>query len=139
MAPALGLVEGTSTLPQYRPDYPLGGPDQFPVWYFFYGTLADPAVLKHQLALTIEPCLVPAVVEGGCVRTWAGKYKALVDAPRDCCVDGRAFLVESREQEDALRFYETDRYEVVRCRIVASNHVFSGLTFRFNGSQRDLD
>ena len=57
--PTLGLG---STLPQLRASHNdelfLPQQDQYPVWYSFYGTLADPDIL---------------------FETWAGKYCALVD------------------------------------------------------------
>lgn len=138
-APMLGKE---FALPQHRADHadfkPLPSPDQYPVWYFFYGTLADPAVLSRHLGLDETPSYVRASVTGGRVRTWAGKYKALVDAPGEV-VFGGAFLVQTRADEDALRFYETDKYEVVRCRITTDTDVLDGLTFRFNGPERDLD
>lgn len=140
MAPALGV---DYTLPQNRPDcaslVPHLTQDQYPVWYFFYGTLDDPDVLKHQLSLTTGPSFLPATVYGGQVRTWAGKYNALVDASPCSRVLGSAFLVESRQQEDALRFYQTDKYEVVRCRLHTPKGILDGLTFRFDGDLRETD
>ena len=112
--------------------------EQYPVWYFFYGTLADPGVLSQHLALEEAPHYIPASVTGGRLRTWAGKHKALVDAPGEV-VFGTAFLAKSREQEDALRFYETDMYEVVRCQITIQSEMLDGLTFRFDGLERELD
>jgi hypothetical protein len=136
MAPMLGV---DLTLPQHRPEFETDTPsprqDQYPVWYFFYGTLCDSEVLTQQLNLQISAAsLVPALVEGGQIRTWGGKYKALVEASRENKVSGSAFLVQSREQEDALRFYETDKYEVVRCRILTEDGPLQGLTFRFSGT-----
>lgn len=73
---------------------------------------------------------------------WAGKYKALVDAsdPEDASVHGCAYRVVSREQEEVLLYYETERYEVVRCLIEMRNEakeVFMGLTFRFANHSQD--
>ncbi|KAI1615620.1 hypothetical protein EDD37DRAFT_497627 [Exophiala viscosa] len=137
LAPMLGV---DSTLPQHRAVAdsftPLPRQNDYPVWYFFYGTLADPQVLTQHLGLEEkQPSFLPAHVCGGQVRTWAGKYKALVDAPMENQVFGSAFLVTSREQEEALRFYETDKYDVVRCRIVTEDDTLDGLTFRFNGTE----
>jgi hypothetical protein len=138
-APTLSL---DATLPQNRLidnlHTPLPTQDQYPVWYFFYGTLGDPRVLTQQLGID-EPELVPAHIENGRLGTWAGKYKALVDTWTPAKVCGKAFLVRDREQEDALRFYETDKYEVVRCRIVTGDGVLPGLTFRFCEPSQDLD
>lgn len=139
-APTLSL---NSTLPHHRLNNgqtPLPLQQQYPVWYFFYGTLRDPEILTQHLALAYQPTLIPARIQGGQIKTWAGKYKALVDAPDSMTeVYGSAFLVQDREQEDSLRFYETDKYEVVRCRIISDYGVLLGLTFRFGGSPEDLD
>ncbi|KAK7885624.1 hypothetical protein LTR67_010417 [Exophiala xenobiotica] len=130
-APMLGRMD--LTLPQHRPDdatfKPTPLPDQYPVWYFFYGTLADSDVLSQHLNLDTAPVVYPSA-------RW--KYRALVDAP-GTEVDGSAFLVGSRDQEDALRFYETDKYEVVRCHITMQTGVVCGLTFRFDGAESELD
>lgn len=144
IAPSLGL---DATMPQHRlSSSPVPTQDEYPVWYFFYGTLADPTVLTRHLALTEPPVLVPASVRGGRLKTWGGKYKALVDDAQ-ASVSGGAFLVRSREHEDALRFYETDKYEVVRCRIFMDDDTGGGgaclrhgLTFRFAAAAvQDLD
>ncbi|KFZ11824.1 hypothetical protein V501_04565 [Pseudogymnoascus sp. VKM F-4519 (FW-2642)] len=60
----------------------------------------------------------PVCVMGGRMETWGnGKYKALVNGSERSCVEGSAYQVMSEEHEDALRKYETDAYEVVRCLI----------------------
>lgn len=132
--PTLGL---DTTLPQNRPwnkekDF-LPAQDQYPVWYFFYGNLADPAVLRRHLGLASEPILWPASIRGGILKTWAGKYRALVDGIETSIVNGHAFEVQARDHEDALRAYETSKYEVVRCMIEIGDHQISGCTFRFVG------
>jgi hypothetical protein len=135
-----------STLPQYQPQDPhlLTSPlptfgrkhDQFPVWYFFYGTLAS--VTKLCTILTSpedkNPILHDASVRGGKIETWgAGKYKALTNGPTTNVITGSAYQVVSEEDEDALRRYETDQYEVVRCSIEMNNTIVEGCTFRFIG------
>ncbi|KAF3063504.1 poly polymerase [Daldinia childiae] len=107
--------------------------NQYPVWYFFYGTLADPSVLKRLLNINIDPSYCPASVVGGVLKTWGGKYKALVDAPNNKAVQGQAFLVKDQEQEECLQLYETDKYDVVRCEIQLRGKKVKGLTFRFIG------
>ncbi|KAK4186541.1 hypothetical protein QBC35DRAFT_516140 [Podospora australis] len=126
--PSLGI---DTTMPQHRlcccSRPPSPAQDQYPVWYFFYGTLADPKVLNrliyspHDPMETIIPCCPyrPARVAGGILTTWGDKDKAL-----------------TKEQEESLRLYETDRYEVVRCDIEMLDEeeediVVKGLTFRF--------
>lgn len=134
-APTLGF-EFEPTLPQHRVDeanhvfYP--AQDQYPVLYFFYGTLAEPAVLSNKLELSESPVLRPATVQGGVLRTWGAKYRALVDGPVTAKIDGWVYDVASREHEEQLQLYETDQYEVVRCDIVLQDREMTkGLTFRF--------
>ncbi|KAF5683783.1 hypothetical protein FCIRC_4292 [Fusarium circinatum] len=130
--PTLGL---DTTLPQFRP-----GPatshrpsqNEYPVWYFFYGTLTDPSVLLKLLGPDFQARCSVANIRGGALKTW-GRYNALVDDPRGTnLVFGKALLIESREQEERLRAYETSAYEVVRCSIeMGSDMPVYGLTFRF--------
>ena len=64
-------------------------PGQYPVWYFFYGTLAEIPRLRSVLSLgeNTTPLLHPASVTGGKMKTWGGgKYNALIDDP---CGNGR--------------------------------------------------
>lgn len=68
------------------------------------------------------------------METWGeGKYKALVDGPETSSMKGSAYLVMSEEHEDALRKYETEAYEVVRCVIEMNSTTVEGCTFRFVG------
>ncbi|KAL8682219.1 MAG: hypothetical protein Q9186_001678 [Xanthomendoza sp. 1 TL-2023] len=135
--PTLGI---DSTLPQHRMhdlgQVPAPAQNEYPVWYFFYGTLMDPEVLQGCLGIPDRPTMTPASIQGGTLRTWGRKYKALVDGPDEAQVNGYAFCVQSAEQEEYLRFRETEAYEVVRCRIVLSSESeiaseAQGLTFRF--------
>lgn len=77
--------------------------------------------------------LIPASVDHGMLKNWVGKYKALIDGPNDSRVQGWAYKVQTAEHEEALRFYETARYEVVRCSILFPDRkdAVAGLTFRF--------
>ncbi|MCJ1395919.1 hypothetical protein MMC18_008805 [Xylographa bjoerkii] len=67
-SPTLGI---DATLPQHRPGSAcapcLPAQNQYPVWYFLYGTLADPSVLAAQLDLPEDkaPVLREARVRGG--------------------------------------------------------------------------
>jgi hypothetical protein len=141
-APTLGV---DATLPQYRLDAPTDvnairpQQNEYPIWYFFYGTLADPEVLSKVLDLPkhVAPMLCRASVTGAKLRTWGCKYRAFVDdfavhGPSSV-VQGCAYWVKTKAQEDALRVYETENYDVVRCSITmkVSGLVVPGLTFRF--------
>ncbi|KAI1126454.1 hypothetical protein F5Y10DRAFT_267117 [Nemania abortiva] len=128
--PTLGI---DSTMPQNRPSSAgdpslLPSQNQYPVWYFFYGTLADPAVITHLLG--VEPSYKDASVQGGVLKMWGGRYKALVDSPGGVA-HGHALLVQNQDQEEALRCYETGKYEVVRCELDLESQKVRGLTFRF--------
>ena len=128
-APMLGL---DTTLPQHRlttPDsIPRPAQDEYPVWYFFYGTLVDRQTL-HNLLQHLDGegnydlakyKLRPARVCGAKLTTWGNKYKAVIDGEGDedeDVVEGWAFSVKTEMYEEALRSYETGAYEVVRCRI----------------------
>jgi hypothetical protein len=143
--PTLGI---DTTLPQFRPaqdsHQPSPKQDEYPVWYFFYGTLADQSRLMSLLDLSVAPQLIEATVKGGQMKTWGGKYKALVnETDSGAEVSGSAYQVMSKEHEEALRLYETDKYEVVRCDIWLGNldgttEAVKGLTFRFR-DDNDLD
>ena len=131
--PTLGL---DTTLPQHRlhklDDCSAPSQAQYPVWYFFYGTLADPDTLIRLLNLEEPPALQTASISGGIIKTWGGTFKALINGPETAKVDGWAYCVKGPEHEEALRFYETAEYEVVRCRILLQNGtVQKGCTFRF--------
>ena len=133
--PTLGV---DTTLPQFRSDSTRAfspGQDQYPVWYFFYGTLASAAKLTSLLS-DDAPVLRKASVMGGKMETWGmGKYNALVNG--DGKIEGDAYMVRCKDHEDALRKYETAAYEVVRCEIELDDGVVvKGCTFRFVG---DLD
>lgn len=145
-APCLGY---DMTLPQNRlidrEAVPRPRQDEYPVWYFCYGTLQDPeklrAVFSEEEGSRYE--LWDAKIRGGSLIEWGNKYKALVD---DCPglyggggeVVGKALLVETKEHEDALRFYETKAYEVVRCGIVfgEGSEEVAACTFRYTGVRR---
>ena len=162
--PTLGLE---STLPQHRysPDptcdttlsqqqspapstlrtssYPVHQ-DTYPIHYFFYGTLASPAFLTTLLSLPESespPLLIPASITGGVIKTTRnGKYKTLINGNPTDIVQGYAYEVTTREREDALLVYETERYEVVRCGIRLMGigmgigmGMVQGVTFRFVG------
>ncbi|OBT88933.1 hypothetical protein VE02_02869 [Pseudogymnoascus sp. 03VT05] len=118
--PTLGK---NTTLPQFRPQDPhllSASPsfgrtqNEFPVWYFFYGTLAGVPKICTLFSLSGDgiPILYDASVRGGKMDPWGnGKYKALVNGSEESYVKGSAYQVMSEEHVDALRKYETDEYE----------------------------
>ncbi|KAM0743897.1 hypothetical protein ACQRIT_001211 [Beauveria bassiana] len=133
--PTLGI---DSTLPQYRAPSasscfrPLQ--NEYPVRYFFYGTLADRAVLARVIGVSDADSIryEPAVLSKAILTMWAGKYRGVVDGGPDDKVQGVVYWVKSREEEEALRIYETAKYEVVRCGFHVGEEMDArmGLTFR---------
>ncbi|KAF2796738.1 hypothetical protein K505DRAFT_225691, partial [Melanomma pulvis-pyrius CBS 109.77] len=132
--PMLGV---DTTLPQFRPSShedrrAVPAQDQYPVWYFFYGTLGEPECLARLLNLDHTGLdLRAARVKSARLGTWAGKYRALVDGSEKEEVEGWAYQVRCEEHEEALRVYETHKYMVVRCGILMGGEEVPGLTFRF--------
>ncbi|UKZ82691.1 hypothetical protein TrVFT333_010486 [Trichoderma virens FT-333] len=145
--PTLGV---DTTLPQFRPNSVLDctspssssapsvirpAPNEYPVWYFFYGTLTNASILSRIIGLDEEDTLEyrQACVCRGRLTTWGEKYLGLVDASEGSRVCGWAYQVKSRSEEDSLRVYETNKYEVVRCTMElmdGDGGVIQGLTFR---------
>ncbi|KKY27588.1 putative aig2-like protein [Phaeomoniella chlamydospora] len=139
LAPFLGVE---SSLPQYRVDdgKDVGVlQDEYPVWYFCYGNLAKSDILMKLLSLESPPRYHSARVTGGIVKRWAGKYNAMIDGPEASVVDGWAYRVMSKHDEDILRFHESGNYEVVRCNISMHDRAVKGLTFRYSGPPLQLD
>jgi len=139
----LPLLGRDPTLPQYRPTLAARASErrlpEFPVHYFFYGTLANPERLERLFGVSADelPALRPTIVLGGRIRIWAERYKALVDEPGSV-VAGFAFSCGSVDQEEALRVYEGDAYEVVAARLVVDGKEVVGRTFRFAGFDDEL-
>ncbi|KAL7817782.1 hypothetical protein V8C26DRAFT_397912 [Trichoderma gracile] len=137
--PTLGV---DATLPQFRSSSPseVVRPTQneYPVWYFFYGTLADADILSRVIGRPedktfIETCYKRARIHRGRLSTLGDRYLALVDGDGDSTVDGWAYQVKDQHEEDSLRVYETGKYEVVRCMIEVldgQRDFLKGLTFR---------
>ncbi|KAF2683302.1 hypothetical protein K458DRAFT_418934 [Lentithecium fluviatile CBS 122367] len=75
----------------------------------------------------------------GRLMKW-GRYKALVNGSKDDKVQGFMYTIQDEEQEDALRRYETAKYEVVRCLMISlvDAREFVGLTFRFREEEKHL-
>ncbi|TRX96985.1 hypothetical protein FHL15_002291 [Xylaria flabelliformis] len=107
-----------------------------PEWYFFYGTLAKPDILKHILDLQEEPLLRPAKIIGYKLASW-GQYRALIDGEPSEEVSGFAYEVQTIEHEFKLARYETNAYKLHRCRIRFTDNTepreLSGNTFMYAG------
>ncbi|EAQ88727.1 hypothetical protein CHGG_05346 [Chaetomium globosum CBS 148.51] len=86
-----------------------------PIYYFFYGTLTSPHILKEVLGLKADPVLRSAKIVGYGLTNW-GQYKALIDKP-GAVVTGYAYKVQSVDDELKLAYYETNAYELAPCEI----------------------
>ncbi|SCV49296.1 uncharacterized protein FFB14_10812 [Fusarium fujikuroi] len=122
-----------STLPDRRlahlHDEPRPEHIEYPVGYFVEGDLADVAVLFSLLGC--EPQLRPAVAAAGFLK--GGQSLAMSNDPNGTrVVSGKALLVETEAQEDMLRVYQSNAYEVVRCPIeLGEEDIVDGFAFRF--------
>ncbi|KAI0115568.1 hypothetical protein GGR51DRAFT_503429 [Nemania sp. FL0031] len=107
-----------------------------PIWYFFYGTLTKPEILKHILDLQEEPLLRPAKIIGYTLSSW-GQYRALVDGEPGEEVSGFAYEVQTTEHEFKLARYETNAYKLHPCHIEFTDKgepaEISGITFMYAG------
>ncbi|KAF2707296.1 hypothetical protein K504DRAFT_384434, partial [Pleomassaria siparia CBS 279.74] len=140
----LPILGRDPTLPQHRPSVSTSLVEkricpEYPVYYFFYGTLASPPLLSRLFGIPESqlPPIKAASLLDGLIRIWAGKYWVLVDSPGGR-VEGCVYPVLSVDQEDALRAYEGDSYEVVGARIVLDGTEIEGRTFRFAGAEDEL-
>ncbi|KAL7924401.1 hypothetical protein ACQKWADRAFT_268403 [Trichoderma austrokoningii] len=106
--------------------------------YFFYGTLADPAMLREILGLKTRPQFQPATITGYECKLW-GQYPALLDAPGKV-VHGVVYHVETVEHGERLASYETNNYRADRCNIsyIDGSDDDLGYVFKFVGNPRDL-
>ena len=110
-----------ATLPQHRlnnGEDPRPLQDEYPVWYFLVGPLADDEVLQALFRLDEPPFLQPAEVHGfttvqgsycsGLARSSAKEVRNGWNYAR-----GHACLLSSKLQEDRLRYFYTDLFKVV--------------------------
>jgi hypothetical protein len=104
----------------------------------------DPVRLASVLNIDTEtsglPQLRPATLRDGRLRIWADKYAALVDEPGGE-VQGCVYPICSLAEEEALRSYEGDSYEVVRGACMLWDWEMGEVevrTFRFCGADAEL-
>ncbi|KAI0549190.1 hypothetical protein F4679DRAFT_584766 [Xylaria curta] len=119
-----------------KPDEPIK-----PAWYFFYGTLTKPEILKHILDLQEEPLLRPAKIIGYKLASW-GQHRALADGESGDEVSGFAYEVQTIEHGFKLARYETNAYKLHQCRIRFTDdrelRELSGNTFMYAGDAAAL-
>ena len=113
---------------------------EYHAWYFSYGTVSKSTFLTRLLSLpeAERPLLIPANISRGRIRTWQNKHNALVNGVPGDRKHGSADRVTTKEREEALLLYETEKYELVRCSIRMESGTFQGLAFRLAGSLSSL-
>ncbi|KAL5351531.1 hypothetical protein ACLOAV_003390 [Pseudogymnoascus australis] len=109
-----------------------------PIPFFFYGSLTDPLRLQEVLRLAAPPVLQPASVQCYKIMLW-GQYPTLVRGPINNHVDGMAFVVETEEQENMLKYYETDAYRIEGPRVSVAGEVVIGRTFVWARDPTELE
>nr|POF02207.1 hypothetical protein CFP56_65472 [Quercus suber] len=124
-----------------RTPSPKQSPPKYPTWYFFYGTLLKPEVLRRILDLPAEPSYRPAHIVGYSLSKW-GQYLTLIDGPQGNEVEGAAYLVESEDHVAKLAYYETNAYESAPCNIYFHDEITPGVgfghTFQYAGDAEAL-
>lgn len=116
-------------------------PPEYPVYYFFYGTLTIPSTLKRIIDLREEPILRKAKVIGYALAKW-GDYPAMIDGEQGQEVFGYAYLVQSEEEAQKLAYYETNAYRVQACWVFFTDDEepseAPGKTFMYAGDAQAL-
>lgn len=109
-----------------------------PTPFFFYGSLADPLLLKSVLQSATPPISRPARVQFYKIKLW-GQYPALVSGPPDSYVDGMICIIETAEQQKKLERYETDVYCVADVEISVEGKEVEGKTFKWARDPGELE
>ncbi|KAH7015721.1 hypothetical protein EDB80DRAFT_708584 [Ilyonectria destructans] len=90
--------------------------DREPIYYFFYGTLMCPVILKGVLDTDADPELREAKVVNYPLAS-CGQYRALINGEPGEEVLGCAVEVQSPEYEFKLAYYEGNAYKLAPCLI----------------------
>lgn len=107
-------------------------------YYFFYGSLMDPKVLRRVLQLDERPVLTPAMIVGYKIKMW-GPYPALLHGEETETIRGMVYEVEGTTGRDRLQAYETNRYRIEQCIVdTGDNRTLRGLTFIWDGDVSEL-
>ncbi|KAN0073374.1 hypothetical protein V8E54_008594 [Elaphomyces granulatus] len=116
-------------------------PPEYPVYYFFYGTLTAATNLKRIIDLQEEPRLRKAQLIGYALSKW-GDYPALIDGKQGQLVSGYAYLVQCEEEAQKLAYYETNAYKVASCWVFFTDgdepSEAPGKTFMYAGDAKAL-
>lgn len=123
---------------------PYQEPTYKPTFYFFYGSLIQPEILRHiqDIPKDQDIKLRPAKLIGYSLSNW-GQYKALVDGEPGEEVRGQAYFVTSIEDKYKLARYETTAYKAKKCIIFFEDGMepgeeVEGMTFKYAGDGQAL-
>jgi gamma-glutamylcyclotransferase (GGCT)/AIG2-like uncharacterized protein YtfP len=110
-------------------------------WYFFYGTLKDPHLLRTLLDSSEPPRLTPARIYGYAVK-YFGVYPAAVlgkCAPAAVSVEGVACFVATAEAASRLRQHADKHYTETAVEVELEDGTgVQGRMFVWNGEERLL-
>lgn len=114
--------------------------EMYPIWYFLYGTIAEPEVLSSILLRKPKNLVEyrPARVYGAKHSVGDGKYKALKNGGQSDAMVGWAFRATHQDDAEALQHHQKRKYEVVQCVMEllggweTTGILVKGLTFRFD-------
>jgi hypothetical protein len=81
-------------------------PPEYPVYYFFYGTLTTPTTLQRIFDLPKAPKMRKAKLIGYGLAKW-DDYPALIDGETGQQSPGYAHFVQNEEEAQKLANYET--------------------------------
>ncbi|KAM0321705.1 hypothetical protein ACHAQA_009944 [Verticillium albo-atrum] len=106
-----------------------------PCFFFFYGTLMDPEVLRTVAALDSLPELQDAWLAGFEMKMWNGRYPTLLPkegmSPADT-IQGKSWQATSIDQCLRLQLYETSAYECCDCVVqTGEGQSITALTFKW--------
>jgi hypothetical protein len=88
--------------------------------------------------MNIPPVLTGASIPDGTL-IMCGNYIAVINGPKGHLVGGAMYPVKNKDEEDALRHYETEKYEVVQCLVIPTGgELIEGLMFRYCGCAKGL-
>lgn len=114
---------------------------EYPIYYFFYGTLCSPTTLQRIIDLDAEPEIRKAQITGYKLAKW-GDYPALIEGTHENMVSGSAYLVRSEAEAQKLAHYETKAYIAIECSISFTDEIdpssVPGMTFVYAGDATAL-
>ncbi|KAF8637475.1 hypothetical protein AX16_010803 [Volvariella volvacea WC 439] len=116
-------------------------PQEWSTYFFFYGTLALPHILKQVLQLDEEPEYKKGRILGRTIKMW-GSYPALVPLESNPPVEfeGRVWYGDEVRDLDRLKMYKGASYKATKVSIMLEGDRYPvvGWTFVWDGDLSEL-